>query len=87
MTISRDDGKKSYKLKILKLNDTTITIGFPGSLPGRYKINIKKTLNNSVIYSRANQTGADLIKVGVFVYSVSPSQGSPYGGTEITING
>ena len=42
VTINRNDGKKNYRLKILKVNDTYMEVGFPGSLAGRYKLNVKK---------------------------------------------
>jgi hypothetical protein len=81
ISLNRDDGKKSYKLKILKVNDTYIEVGFPGSLAGRYKLNIKKINISHVTLSQPAISGADLLKIGVFIYSISPQTGSPYGGT------
>jgi hypothetical protein len=62
-------------------------VGFPGSLAGRYKLNIKKINISEVTLSQPAIIGADLLKIGVFVYSVSPQTGSPYGGTLLTILG
>jgi hypothetical protein len=54
VSINRDDGKKLYKLKILKVNDTYMEVGFPGSL-SRYGINLViKKINGSSGYSSHN---------------------------------
>jgi hypothetical protein len=47
---------------------TYMEVVFPGSLAGQYKkINI-----SDVTLSQPAITGADLLKIGVFLYSVSP---------------
>ena len=79
--IYRDDGKKNYRLKILNIRDEYMEVGFPGALAGRYRLSIKRIFNNSAVYSRPLNNNGDLLTVGVFVYSVSPQTGSPYGGT------
>lgn len=70
VSINRDDGKKLYKLKILKVNDTYMEVGFPGSLQGRYKFSIKKINGTSVTFSQPASANIDILKIGVFVYSV-----------------
>lgn len=40
--LSRLDGKKNYFLKVLRVDDTYMEVGFPGSLNGMYKLTIKK---------------------------------------------
>lgn len=87
MTISRIGEEKIYQLKVLKItNDNEIKVGFPGGLAGKYKFVIKK-LGLIPRFFTPSTVDIDILTVGVFVNSISPINGSPYGGTLMTIVG
>lgn len=71
---------------MLKINNTDIQVGFPGGLAGKYKFIIKK-LGSIPRFFKVDSLGVDILTVGVFINSVSPLVGSPYGGTLLTIVG
>ena len=71
-------------MKILSANDTFITAGISGGLPGLFEVNVIKTGFGNAI---ANPTSANNFAYEVLVTGVSPSSGSIGGGTLITITG
>lgn len=57
-------------------------------MPGNYRFTVKRILTNGAYgISSISPTGIDIIKAGVFITSVTPNTGSPYGGTVLTITG
>lgn len=67
VTIKRIYDGKIYQLKILKINNTFMEVGFPGSLPGKYKLSIKKLAPTPKYFNTLN-SGIDAITVGVFIH-------------------
>lgn len=87
VTITRIGDEKIYQLKVLKItSNTEIKVGFPGGLAGKYKFVIKKLGAIPRFFIPAN-VDIDILTVGVFVNSISPANGSPFGGTLMTITG
>ena len=81
------------KLKVLRITDSLLTVGFPGCLPGTYSISIHKeqvtetgTIKSSSIVLEGSPD-ANILTAKVSIQSISPLTGSPYGGTELTITG
>jgi hypothetical protein len=75
---------KIYQLKIISLNDTQIKVGLPGGEAGVYKVEVNLPAKGDSIAVTANSNQ--------FVYefkitSVSPTTGSIFGGTLLTIAG
>ena len=74
---------KIYKLSVLKVNDTYIKTGLPGGEAGNFIVQVNIVSNgDSIAVSNSNAFSY------VFsISSVSPSTGSYFGGTLITIQG
>lgn len=73
-----------YQMRVLELSDTSIKTGISGGLPGQFDVNVIKTGDGNAI---ANPTTANDFIYEVLISSVSPSTGSVYGGTLLTITG
>jgi len=71
------------QMNVIGVNDTTktLTVMFGGAWSGLYQMNIRHNQ-----YGLINTTVL-ILTVGSNVTSISPSTGSIYGGTEITITG
>ena len=75
---------KVYQLKILSLTDTQIKAGLPGGNAGTYKVEVNvATTGDSLTFT----VGANQFSYEVVINSISPSSGSYYGGTLLTITG
>ena len=76
---------KIYNLAILTLNDTNIKAGLPGGLEGVFtvEVNLASTIGDSM----AGSPGSNIFTYVFSVSAVSPSTGSYYGGTLLTITG
>jgi hypothetical protein len=72
-----------YPMRILSITDTFIQCGIPGGLPGQFQVNVNTTDG----YALISPTGANNFVYEVVITSVSPSTGSVYGGTLLTIQG
>lgn len=81
--LSNSSGKV-YQLRVIAATDTRITVGLSGGLPGVFTVQI--TLPNSVGNSIATG-GADQFQYLCSITSISPTSGSYYGGTLLTITG
>lgn len=66
VTIKRIGDGKIYRLKILKINNTFMEVGFPGSLPGKYKFSVKKLAPTPLYFTSQNSSIVTII-VGVFI--------------------
>lgn len=75
---------KVYRMRVLTLNDTYIKVGIPGGLTGRYKVQVNLIGLGEAI---PNNTNANDFAYELIINSVSPSSGSYYGGTLISIKG
>ena len=84
MYIISEDSNKEYQLKILKNNDTVLTVGYSGSLAGIYRLQVTET---GVRTSAAATPTANKLTAKIVIGSISPLTGSPYGGTVLTITG
>jgi hypothetical protein len=74
---------KIYSLKVLTINDTYIKVGLPGGDAGDFTVQVNlATTGDSVIVGGSNQ-----FSYAFSINSISPSTGSYYGGTLITISG
>ena len=73
-----------YQLSVLTINATTITAVLGGGKIGQYNL---KVLIQGVGYSKEGTTGSSLFSYTLAVTGISPSSGSIYGGTLITITG
>lgn len=76
---------KVYQLNIFNLNNTYIKTGLPGGLPGVFTVEVN--LASSVGDSIAASPGVNTFTYAFSVSSISPSSGSIYGGTLLTITG
>ena len=74
----------SKQLKVLKIEPTKLTVGFPGSPAGTYHLSVK-SLTTGV--SIADPPSANVLTAKVVITSISPNQGSGYGGALLTIRG
>lgn len=73
-----------YQMKILESNDTFIKAGIPGGLPGNFQVNvIKEGFGNAI---PVNSTANDFVYETV-IDSITPANGSYFGGTLLTITG
>lgn len=75
---------KVYQLKVLSLNNTHIKAGLPGGNAGNYKVEVNVPSTGDSIVSSA---GANNFAYELKITSISPSTGSFYGGTLLTITG
>lgn len=76
---------KIYTLKVLSLSDTTIKVGLSGGLPGTFTVQV--SLASSSGDSVPATIGADQFSYVVKITSISPTTGSYYGGTLLTLTG
>jgi hypothetical protein len=75
---------RAYTLKVLQSNDTYIRAGLSGGLFGNFTV----VVNVPTIGDSINTTArSNLFNYSFTVFSVSPNNGSYFGGTLITING
>lgn len=76
---------KVYQLNIFKLNNTYIKAGLPGGLPGVFtvQVNLASSLGDSIAAAPGTNTFTYVFSVS----SISPTSGSIYGGTLLTITG
>lgn len=81
--LSNSSGKV-YQLRVIQASDTQITVGLSGGLPGVFTVQV--TLPSSVGNSIAT-AGADQFQYLCSITSISPTSGSYYGGTLLTITG
>jgi hypothetical protein len=75
---------KIYPLKVLSINNTEIKVGLPGGNAGSYKVEVNVA---SIGDSLATTAGANDFTYELKINSISPSTGSFYGGTLLTITG
>jgi len=82
--LSNSSGKV-YQLSILSFNNTYITAGLSGGLPGNFilQVGLPSTVGDSI----AATSGSNLFSYMVSINSISPQIGSISGGTLITITG
>ena len=73
-----------YGMKILELTDTEIQCGIPGGLPGDFEVDVYLDGFGSI---PASPSTANDFTYELLVTDVSPTSGSYYGGTLITITG
>lgn len=73
-----------YPMRVLSLNDTVITCGIPGGLQGVYDV---KVMIDGVGDALPITSDVDDFRYDLAIESVSPTSGSYYGGTLITIVG
>lgn len=73
-----------YPMRVLSLNDTVITCGLPGGLQGGYDV---KVMIDGIGDATPVTVDVDDFKYELAIESISPSSGSYYGGTLITIIG
>lgn len=81
--LSNSSGKV-YQLRVIQAHDTYITVGISGGLAGVFTVQV--TLPNSIGDSIAS-AGVDQFEYVSSITSISPTSGSYYGGTLITITG
>ena len=75
---------KIYQLPILTLTDTSIKTGLPGGMEGTFTVEVNlPSLGDSV----PAVNNANVFNYAFTVSSVSPSTGSIWGGTLLTITG
>ena len=79
-----EDNNKEYQLKIMKINDTVLTVGYTGSLAGIYRFQITET---GVRTSQPTNPQAHQLTAKIIIENIQPLSGSPYGGTVLTITG
>jgi hypothetical protein len=75
---------KIYQLKIITFSNATIVAGLSGGEPGVFTVQV--TIDG-MGDSRPGSSGADQFAYSVSITSVSPSTGSYFGGTLLTIKG
>jgi hypothetical protein len=75
---------KIYQLPVLSLNDTNIKAGLPGGREGPFTLQVNHLNYGDSIPATV---GADAFTYAFTVFSVSPSTGSYYGNTLLTITG
>lgn len=75
---------KIYQLTILKLNNTYIKVGLPGGEAGSFKVQVNVASAGDSI---PNPPTSNAFSYVFSISSVSPSSGSYYGGTLLTIKG
>ena len=75
---------KVYEMRVLTANDTSIDCGIPGGLPGEFDVMV--TLAGYGDIPPYNASSNDFV-YELVLDSISPSFGSHYGGTLITIRG
>lgn len=76
-----EDGAVSKMLKILKIEDTLLTVGFPGTIAGDYRIRVKREIGARVFNARFSSRDVNKLEARIVIESISPSTGSPFGGT------
>ena len=88
--IKQDATKYSRDLYIMRVDDTakTFTVKFNGAPPGVYYFAVTSQAigSNGLVYGRLN-TSSISFQTSSIVSSVSPTEGSVFGGTKITITG
>lgn len=84
VSLSNSTGK-IYQLKVLSLSDTTIKVGLSGGLPGVFTVQV--SLPNSNGNSVPATVGADQFSYVFTITSISPTTGSYFGGTLLTLTG
>jgi hypothetical protein len=73
-----------YQMRILNINDTYIQCGIPGGLPGNFNVIVTVSgLGNAI----PNPSNANSFVYETVITDVSPTNGSAYGGTLLTITG
>ncbi len=75
----------AYQLKVISVNDTLIRCGLSGGLAGEFRVQVNFPDENGDAV--AATVGADLFTYSFQIDSISPSNGSYYGGTLLTIKG
>ena len=75
---------RPYEMRILSINDSTIECGIPGGLPGEFEVEVNIIGTGNAI---PNPETANDFVYELVIESISPTTGSYYGGTLITITG
>lgn len=81
--LSNSSGKV-YQLNILSSNDTYLKLGLSGGLAGTFTLQVNLPVAGDSVPATV---GADQFSYIVSIQSISPTSGSLYGGTLITITG
>jgi hypothetical protein len=81
--LSNSSGK-IYQLSILDSSDTYLKVGLSGGLAGAFTLQVNLPVAGDSVAASA---GADLFNYAVSIQSISPTTGSMYGGTLLTITG
>ena len=76
--------KKFYQMKILSITDTQIECGIPGGVVGSYEVEVNIIGQGDI---EATPDTANDFTYELEVQSISPTSGSYYGGTLVTITG
>ncbi len=82
--LSNSTVSKIYQLQVLTVQSSLIELGLPGGLAGQYFLEMSHTdLGNFGVVAGASVQFSYELSIS----SISPSSGSYYGGTLLTING
>ncbi len=71
-------------MKIMNFTNTSIVVGLSGGNPGNYTVQVTVDEHGD---SQPANSGSDLFTYDFAITSVSPSSGSYFGGTLLTITG